>query len=259
MNYTLSACTAQHIGDRAEQQDRLVLLKHSRYKGVAMAVVADGMGGRTGGGIAAEQVVSTCTQLFENLISGESAADMLAQAVTESHSVIRLLSLSEEKEPHSTMVAMVMTPKTFHWVHVGDSRLYVFRHGVLKDVTKDHSYVMDAIMAGKLTTEQAATHPHRNLLTSALGSLDKPRYSVGTLSSPQAGDTFLLASDGLWAYFRNTELCRILTRMPPKPAAQLLVELARERAKGAGDNLSLVIVKLQSLESTMITSLDPDI
>jgi PPM family protein phosphatase len=213
------------------------------------------MGGRTGGGMAAEQVVSTCSQLFEQLISGESPADLLAAAVVECHSVIRLLSMSEDKDPHSTMVAMVMTPNTFHWVHVGDSRLYVFRHGFLKEVTKDHSYVMDAIMAGKLTPEQALTHPHRNLLTSALGSVDNVRYGVGKLNSPQAGDTFLLATDGLWAYFTNAELCRILTRMTPKAAAKLLVDLARDRAKGAGDNLSLIIVKLQSPDSTILTSM----
>jgi PPM family protein phosphatase len=248
MDYTLSACTAQHIGGREEQQDRLTLVQHPRHKGVALAVVADGMGGRTGGGIAAQQVITTTTQLFERLESSESPASMLAEAVAESHAVIKLLSISEEKEPHSTMVAMVITPKSFHWVHVGDSRLYVFRHGVLKEMTSDHSFVTDAILSGKLTPDQAAIHPKRNMLTSALGSDITPRYSVGKLSSPQAGDTFLLASDGLWAYFKNTELCRILTHMTPKQASQLLVELSRERGGERGDNLSLIVIKLQSSE-----------
>ncbi len=132
--------------------------------------------------------------------------------------------------------------------HVGDSRLYVFRHGVLKEMTSDHSFVTDAILSGKLTPDQAAVHPNRNMLTSALGSDTALRYSVGKLQSPQAGDTFLLASDGLWAYFKNSELCRILTRMTPKQSAQLLVELARERAGERGDNLSLIVIKLQSLD-----------
>lgn len=246
MDYTLSACTAQHIGGREEQQDRLCLIQHPRHKGVALAVVADGMGGRTGGGIAAQQVITTTTQLFERMSSDESPVTLLAEAVAESHAVIKLLSLSEEKEPHSTMVAMVITPKTFHWVHVGDSRLYVFRHGVLKEMTSDHSFVTDAILSGKLTPDQAAVHPNRNMLTSALGSDTELRYSTGKLVSPQAGDTFLLASDGLWAYFNNTELCRILTRMTAKQSAQLLVELARERGGTRGDNLSLVVIKLLS-------------
>ncbi len=253
MDYTLSACTAQHIGGREEQQDRLCLIQHPRHKDVALAVVADGMGGRTGGGIAAQQVITTTTQLFERMEPDESPATLLVEAVAESHAVIKLLSLSEEKEPHSTMVAMVITPKTFHWVHVGDSRLYVFRHGVLKEMTSDHSFVTDAILSGKLTPDQAAVHPNRNMLTSALGSDTDLRYSVGKLVSPQAGDTFLLASDGLWAYFKNTELCRILTRMTAKQSAQLLVELARERGGTRADNLSLIVIKLLSPDLSVKT------
>jgi PPM family protein phosphatase len=250
MQYTYSVCTAQHIGGREEQQDRLTFVQHKTLNGVALAVVADGMGGRTGGGIAAEQVVTTCTQLFEQLQGDESPADLLTEAVIESHTIIKLLSLSEEKEPHSTMVAMIMTPTLFHWVHVGDSRMYVFRHGVLKELTRDHSFVMDAILSGKLTPEQAAVHPSRNVLTSALGSMATPRYSSGKLNKPQAGDTFLLASDGVWGYFDNTELRRILTSMKPKPAAQLLMELARERGRENGDNLSLIVIKLMSLDAS---------
>ncbi len=243
--YQLSACTAQHIGDREEQQDRLTLLKHPRLKGYVMAVVADGMGGRTGGGIAAEQVINTCSQLFNSFQELESLPDMLASAVLEAHSVIKLLSLAEEKEPHSTMVMMVTTPTSFHWVHVGDSRLYLFRDGAMKEVTCDHSFVIDAILAGKLTPEQAAVHPNRNMLTSALGMSTVPRYTLGEWLSPQAGDTFLIASDGLWGHFKTSELCHILSTMPAKSASQLLIELARERAKGKGDNVSLVILKLK--------------
>ena len=242
--YKLSACTAQHIGDRQEQQDRLSLIKHERLTGFALAVLADGMGGRTGGGIAAEQVLTTTQQLFDCFQIDESPVSLLTNAVTETHSIIKLLSLSEEKEPHSTMVALMTTPTKFYWVHVGDSRLYLFRHGVLKEVTSDHSFVVDAIAAGKLTPTQAAVHPNRNMLTSALGMNAPPRFTLGELEYPQIGDAFLICSDGLWAHFRTSELCNIIATMSPKAASKLLIELARERSKGRGDNISLVIVKL---------------
>jgi PPM family protein phosphatase len=247
--YKLSACTAQHIGDRQEQQDRLALIKHGHLAGFALAVLADGMGGRTGGGIAAEQVLTTTQQLFERFQADESLTDLLTSAVTETHSIIKLLSLSEEKEPHSTMVALVVTPDQCHWVHVGDSRLYLFRHGVLKEVTSDHSFVIDAITAGKLTPAQAAIHPNRNMLTSALGMSTQPRFTLGELKSPQIGDAFLICSDGLWAHFKTNELCNIIATMSPKAASQLLVELARERGHTHGDNISLIIVKLTANES----------
>jgi PPM family protein phosphatase len=249
--YRLSACTAQHIGDRPEQQDRLALVKHERLKGVALAVVADGMGGRTGGGIAAEQAVTTISQLFERFQVDESPIELLSEAVTQTHSIIKLLSLSEEKEPHSTMVALMTTPDKFYWVHVGDSRLYLFRHGVLKEVTSDHSFVIDAIIAGKLTAEQAAVHPNRNMLTSALGMSSTPRYTLGELDGPQIGDAFLICSDGLWGHFKTNELCHIISTMGPKPASQLLLELARERGRGQGDNISLIVLKLVSADAPM--------
>ena len=242
--YRLAACTAQHIGDRQEQQDRLALMKHDRLSGVALAVVADGMGGRTGGGIAAEQVITTISQLFERFQADESPFDLLSNAVKETHAIIKLLSISEEKEPHSTMVALMTTPSKFFWVHVGDSRLYLFRNGMLKEVTSDHSFVIDAITAGKLTVEQAAVHPNRNMLTSALGMSSVPRYTIGDLTNPKIGDTFLLCSDGLWGHFKTEELCHIVSTMPPKTASQLLMELARERGRKHGDNISMVIVKV---------------
>ncbi len=243
--YKLSACTAQHIGDRQEQQDRLTLIKHPRLKGYALAVVAVGMGGRTGGGIAAEQVVNTCTQLFNSFQELDNVPEMLSTCVLEAHAVIKLLSMSEEKEPHSTMVAFVATPTTIHWVHVGDSRLYSFRDGILKEVTTDHSYVSDAILAGLLTPEQAAVHPNRNMLTSALGMTTVPRYTLSELKTPLAGDSFLIASDGLWGYFKTSELEHILSTMSAKTASQLLIEVARERAHGQGDNVSLVVINLK--------------
>jgi PPM family protein phosphatase len=242
--YRLSACTAQHIGDRQEQQDRLTLVKHERLPGHVLAVVADGMGGRTGGGIAAQQVITTATQLFERYQPNESPSTLLSQAVTESHSVIKLLSLSEEKEPHSTMVAFMTTPGKFYWVHVGDSRLYMFRHGALKEVTIDHSFVSDAILSGKLTAAQAAVHPNRNMLTSALGMSSSPRFTLSELNAPQIGDTFLICSDGLWGYFKTEELGQIIAKYSLKDASKKLMEIVRERGNKQGDNISLILLKV---------------
>lgn len=243
-HYRLTACTSQHIGDRKDQQDRLALVQSPNFEGIALAVVADGMGGKTGGGMAAEQAVSTAVQLFNSFGAGERVEDLLAQMVHESHTVIRLLSLSEEKEPHSTFVAMVITPTVFFWGHVGDSRLYHFRHGVLQQRTTDHSFVEEAIRSGKMTEAQAKNHKFRNMLVSALGTPEQPKYDIGGTLEPQAGDAFILASDGLWGYFEDHELGKILDAMSAREASELLVDITRERAQGRGDNLSFVIVKL---------------
>lgn len=247
--YRLTACTGQHIGDRKDQQDRIALVQSPSFSGTALAVLADGMGGKTGGGMAAEQAVSTAVQLFNHFGEGELVETLLTQMVSESHTVIRLLSLSEEKEPHSTFVSMVVTPNEFFWVHVGDSRLYHFRQGELRQRTVDHSFVEQAISSGKMSEAQAKSHKFRNMLVSALGMPESPKYEIGGAHDPQAGDAFILASDGLWAYFEDHELGKILHAMSPREACELLVELTRERAQGRGDNLSFIIIKLLPSDS----------
>jgi PPM family protein phosphatase len=106
VRFKVSACIADHIGDRSEQQDRVVLLTSKRNPGTLLAVVADGMGGRTGGRMASDQVISTADSLFQETAAqdGELRA-LLQQIAAEAHTVIRLTALSSEKEPHSTIVA----------------------------------------------------------------------------------------------------------------------------------------------------------
>lgn len=243
--FTVSACSAQHIGDRAEQQDRLLIMGSQHVTAGLMAVVADGMGGKTGGALAAEQVVATSRNFFSEWREEDSVEAAVNGVVNEVHTVVQLSGLTEEKEPHSTLTLMVLTPQYAHWSHVGDSRLYHFRAGQLFNRTLDHSYVQDMITAGRLTPQQAMTHKYRNMLTSALGTPQYPRVSHDRLDDPRPGDAFLLCTDGVWAYFSDDELSRIITTLPARDAAELMVQLSRERARGRGDNLSLIVVKLE--------------
>ena len=87
-------------------------------------------------------------------------------------------------------------------------------------------------------------HPHRNVLLSCLGADNPPKVIHDKVGELRAGDAFLLCSDGLWAYFDDAELGRTLNSFPPRVAAEHLIGLARERAEGEGDNISVAIVKL---------------
>ncbi|MCU0769270.1 MAG: serine/threonine-protein phosphatase, partial [Burkholderiaceae bacterium] len=86
----------------------------------------------------------------------------------------------------------------------------------------------------------------------ALGINKKPKVEIGEDEALREGDVFLLASDGLWAYFEDDELAEILQQMSPREASERLVSLARERAEGRGDNLSLAIIKLEPLPKTAV-------
>ena len=244
--FKVSACIADHIGDRAEQQDRVALLTSPRNPGTLMAVVADGMGGRSGGRMASNQVISTADSLFkEYAVADDQLRDLLGQVATEANTVIRLSALSSEKEPHSTIAALILRRSRAIWAHAGDSRVYFFRNGELVRRTEDHTFANYLRAEGKHADAEIAERKYRNVVVSALGIAEKPTLVFDETANLQAGDVFLLCSDGLWPYFSDVQLGELLHQLPPSDASEELVRLGRERALGGGDNLSLAIVKLE--------------
>jgi serine/threonine protein phosphatase PrpC len=245
--YRVTASTGIHKGDRDYQQDQVKLLSHPRTKGCVMAVLADGMGGRSGGRKASDQVMMTAKQLFDRYSPGiDEPAAMLSQLVLEAHMVIKLTAISTEEEPHSTIAVFVLNPDgSCHWAHAGDSRIYHFHGKQLVKRTKDHSYVQTLVNKGELTDEQANFHPQSNILVGCLGTEKEPPIDSHSMAKLAPGDSLLACSDGLWHYFTDAELGSVLAALSAREASEFLAEKARLRAKGSGDNLSLVIVKFE--------------
>lgn len=246
VSFKLVAATALHRGDRAYQQDQVVVMPHLRTAGCALAIVADGMGGKSGGRKAADQVVMTARQVFDRFVPAlDAASATLTQLVMEAHLMIKLTALSAEEEPHSTIAAFLVQPdRSCDVVHAGDSRVYHFRGANMVQRTSDHSYVQRLIDEGKLTEEAAATHAQSNLLTGCLGTEQDPPVTLWRIDKLEIGDTLIACSDGLWHYFTPRELGAILNALPPREAAEMLVSKARQRARGGGDNLSAAIVRV---------------
>lgn len=247
--FRLSAATGTHRGDRTYQQDQVAVFAHPRVPGCVLAIVADGMGGKSGGRKAADQVILTARQLFERFSpEDESPNELLSQITAEAHLMIKLTALSAEEEPHSTLAGFVLTSdRQAHWIHSGDSRIYWFRGAQLVRRTMDHSYVQRLVDEGELTEAEASAHPQSNLLTACLGTVQDPTSTSERLDDLKDGDSLMCCSDGLWHYFTPQELGSVLHSLPPREAAELLVTKARQRARGGGDNLSLAIVKVESL------------
>ncbi len=247
--YRLLASTGIHKGDRDYQQDQVAVLAHPRANGSVLAVVADGMGGRSGGRKASDQVMLTARQLFERYSPGsDDAATLLRLIVQEAHMVIRLTAISAEQEPHSTIAAFLINPRgDCHWVHSGDSRIYHFHAGRLVYRSKDHSYVQALVDRGDITDQQALTHPQSNILVGCLGAESDPPATTHCIAQLQPGDVLMACSDGLWHYFSPEELGAVLQQLSPREATEFLVDKARQRARGGGDNLSLALVKMEAL------------
>ena len=247
--YRITASTGIHKGDRDYQQDQVALLTHTRIAGCVLGIVADGMGGRSGGRKASDQVMLTAKQLFERYSpAADDAVAMLKQLVEEAHTVIKLTAISAEQEPHSTLAAFLINPGgECHWAHTGDSRIYHFYGTKLVKRTIDHSYVQTLVDKGELTEDEANVHPQSNILMGCLGTEEVPPISQHFIAQLGPGDTLIACSDGIWHYFSPNEMGSALFMLSPREATEFLIQKARSRANGGGDNLSLVIVKFEAL------------
>jgi serine/threonine protein phosphatase PrpC len=247
-SYKLEAGTAQHIGNRPQQNDRAALFTGARAPGYVLAVLADGM---AGGATASEQVLHTSKQLFDEFKPGdrpsiERLSNLLREIVHETHLVIKMNGVATQTEPHCTFTGVVITPAgQAVWAHVGDSRIYRFEQGECKMRTSDASYIEHLMDTDKLPAESARNHRHSKLLVNVLGNSRKePFVALGSHEGLAAGDAFLLCSDGLWHFFTDAELGVVISKNTPRQASEMLINKAGERAQGKGGNCTMAIVKL---------------
>lgn len=204
--------------------------------------VADGLGGHVGGEIASRTAVEVLKEAFFQ--RGSSTAS-LTQAVREANHAVFERSRTEPalRGMGTTLTVLALVDEEDDQLavaHVGDSRAYLFRAGQLTQLTEDHSLVEEMIRSGELRSEDAALHPHRHVVTRALGIEPEVDADVRHLS-PRAGDRVLLCSDGLINEVEEAEIAAALARTPDP--AQTATELVSEaRAHGGNDNITVVIV-----------------
>lgn len=198
---------AEHIGGRREQQDRC-LVRVSPDGQRCWLVVADGMGGHSGGAIAAQAVVETAIQLWgesnEGLMINEPPA-FLWQFFSTAQQNINLIAKRQHLDPHSTCVAAFLTNKDAWFAHLGDSRLYHFRSQKFLSRTKDHSYVQMLVDLGKVTEQEMASHRDQNSLYQGLGGGKEIELEIQH-THIQNGDSFLLCSDGFWGQVSREQM-----------------------------------------------------
>jgi PPM family protein phosphatase len=242
---SFSAASGTHQGDRESQQDRVCLFRNIREPNCILAIVADGMGGLTGGRIASDQVMLTADQLFKSFDSKtDNPTELLEKIAQETHLLIGLTAIASTDQPHTTYASFLITPEgACHWAHIGDTRIHHFRDAQLVLRTLDHSYVQSLLDSQEITPEQALNHPQSNVLTQCLGSKAKPKIAHYSIAKLRSGDAIMACSDGVWPYFKDAEMGTILENCNPREATEVIITTARTRSKRRGDNLSIAIVK----------------
>lgn len=217
-----------------------------REKG-RLAVVADGMGGHEGGQLASDIAVRTICEVYGQA-AGIEPSEAIEKGLREAHERIRSYAASHPQYHNmGTTCTAAVIRGTQLWVgHVGDSRLYLFRNGRIRRMTRDHSYVNQLVENGIITDAEAEHHPQRNVLTSALGiGVDGARVDVSAeplLLEP--GNTLLLCTDGLWGLVTELEIFDTVHAHSPAEACRILVDLAKER--GGPDNITVEILRFVS-------------
>ena len=211
---------------------------------LGLYLVADGMGGHKAGQVASRLAVQSAVASIET--SGGSSAsltDRLATAVSAANREIftQARSLPELRGMGTTFVAAMTGEGCVAFAHVGDSRAYLIRGGGIRQLTDDHSVVGDLLRRNEITEQDARSHPHRHVLTRALGVRSVVEADFAELSTC-IGDTFVLCSDGLTGLVRDHEIGQIVLAAPSiDVACERLVETANER--GGDDNITVVIVR----------------
>jgi len=249
--YKIEAGTAQHIGNRPQQNDRAALFTAPKAPGYVLAVLSDGV---SGGAVGADQLMHTAKQLFDEFRTTDVAnlprvQELLREIAHDTHHILVMNPLTGSSEPQSTMVLLMLTPqRQAVWAVVGDSRLYRFSNKEFVAKSNDADYVSHLMLTDGLPEEAARRHRNSKLLNNVLGNKEKaPFVTIAVQEELKAGDSFLLCSDGLWSYFTDAELAAVVSRKAPREASEMLINKARERAQGKGDNCSMAIVKLVAL------------
>ena len=209
-----------------------------------LAIVADGMGGHEGGQIASRMAVETLSEAYAASAEPDSQKRLL-NALAEAHQ--RIQSKAREDSRLSgmgtTCTAFALVNARLHFVHVGDSRLYLLREGKLRSLTRDHTLIARLIEKGVIRPEEAENHPQKHVLTSALGVAEDIEIDFPPEPLPiQAGDVLLICTDGLWGQMNLNEIQHATASQSPKNACRALVQLAKER--GGPDNITLQILHI---------------
>jgi serine/threonine protein phosphatase PrpC len=241
-----------HVGmKRNHNEDNYLLLQEE-----CLFCVADGMGGHSSGEIASKIAVDELGEFFRMTSKDQDATWPYKMDKTRNYDENRLatgiklanIRIFERASTDAkyrgmgtTIVTVHFTPHAVYVGHVGDSRVYFFRQGVLKQVTEDHSLLNDYLKAKKLTPEEIDAFPHKNVIVRALGMKDTVLVDVNRFE-PQEGDIYMLCSDGLSGMVPDPQIQETLSRTPQLDiACTQLIDQAN--ANGGNDNVTCVLAR----------------
>ena len=238
----LRSAASTHVGMRRQaNEDRYAIVPE-----LGLYLVADGMGGHKAGQVASHLAAEGAIRAIDALQGASvSLAERLRHAVACAN---REIFTAAQAKPElsgmgTTFVGMLFGGERLALAHVGDSRAYLLRQGRLRGLTDDHSIVGELLRRHEISEEDAAQHPHRHVLTRALGVRPRTEPDLAEMT-PQEGDVFILCSDGLTGHVEDEEIAeRVASEDDLEVAGQGLVDAANRA--GGHDNITVLLVRYE--------------
>ena len=224
--------------DYHQPREREVLAQKGR-----LYLVADGMGGHVAGEVASQCVVRTVLASYYES-QAPTVGQALGEAIQQANTALYETTSGEESRSKmaTTLVGAVVRGRQLHVANIGDSRAYLLRGDALRRLTEDHSFVAELVKRGRISEEEAARHPQRNIVTRVLGT--QPTVEADFYEEAiRPGDMVILCSDGLWGEMSEEEMVQMATQpLNPNEMASELVALANQR--GGPDNITVIILQV---------------
>lgn len=242
MKFTIAQGSRQ--GPRPYNQDRLA---YSYHRHAILMVLADGMGGHQYGDVAAEVAVKTMVEAFQReskpLIS--QPAEFLRTQIVQAHEVIENVRLQKRlmESPRTTIVVALIQHNKLFCAHVGDSRLYHYRNGLVEHQTEDHSVVQSLLREGKITAAEVDHHPHRNKIYNCLGGERPPKVELTPPIPLREGDVIMLCSDGVWNTVPEINMAQHMLAADINDGVSRLLDDADAASITVGDNMSAIALQ----------------
>jgi serine/threonine-protein kinase len=217
-----------------------------RKVGIAV-VIADGVGGTGRGEVASQLAVKTTLETLKETTEEKEPADLLRLIFNEANKLVYDASMHSQEEGRmaTTLTVSIFRHDEVSIGHVGDSRVYLIRNGILRRLTSDHSYVALQVKLGLVKERDAMASPMRSMITRSIGQDLICAYDVAK-QVLEKGDVLVQCTDGLYSVVVDDEICEIAGRLEPAQACTEL--LARAEKRGADDNISVQCIRINEIE-----------
>ena len=248
-NYIIANCTDTGRTRRVNE-DSMATFDSPNGRVVA---VCDGMGGQNAGDVASQLAVAVIQDILSDNTFATPEEAITSSVIAANQAILRKASMNEDMQGMgATCVMLIVKDGKVYYGSIGDSRIYYIANGMIRQITKDQSYVQTLVDAGQITLAEAEHHQDKNQITNALGVEGMTPPVIGQMPIiPEPNSTFLLCSDGLSGMINNNTILNTVSRheLSLNERARMLVEQANEA--GGLDNITVQLVEFPAEDMAM--------